>query len=321
MDTAVARRRLLAAALCSGFGGAAGAAPVLRLVVAGAAGSALDQYARRLAGPMGRHLGRTVVVDDRPGGSGLIALDAVARARPDGGTLLLAGLNALCIAPVLDARRRRDPRRELAPVSLVAVGYPLLLARLGLAAATLAELVALDRRGGEPLRCGAPALASVQHLAARQIELRSGLRLQHVAYVSQPQVLTDLIGGHLDVAIEFPSAATPLVTSGRLRALAVLGPTRKPALPDVPTAAEQGLDAIEAGGWLGLLGPAGLPAAQAQRIDVAVQAALDEPAVSAWIQANGSERMAPGPAAFQRHLDTELGRWGRLVAAAGLMPG
>jgi tripartite-type tricarboxylate transporter receptor subunit TctC len=101
----------------------------------------------------------------------------------------------------------------------------------------------------------------------------------------------------------------------------VLGPTRKPALPALPTAAEQGLDGIEAGGWIGLLGPAGLPAAVVRRLDAAVQAALDEPAIAAWMQANGSERMAPGPEAFARHLDAEFGRWGRLVAAAGLMPG
>lgn len=316
----IARRRLCAAAL----GGAALAAlparpqSVVRLVVAGSPGSTLDQYARRLAEPIGRRLGLTLVVDNRSGADGLLALEAAAQARADGRTLLLAGLNALCIAPGLDTRRALDPRRAFAPVSLVAAGYPLLLARASLPAATLGGLFALGRSRADPLRCGAPALASLQHLAAREVAQRGGLALNHVAYAAQSQVINDLVGGHIDLTVEFPGPTVALVQAKRLQALAVLGPTRKPALPELATAAEQGEAGLEAGGWAALLAPAGLPRHEALRWDAALQAALDEPALVGWMAANGSERLPAGPDALATLLDTELVRWGRLAAAAGL---
>lgn len=292
---------------------------VLQLVIPGAAGSVLDAYARRLSPLLQARLQSPVVVDNRPGANGALAAEAVMRAAADGHTLLLAGMNMLCIAPALGLTTGYDPRRDFEPISLVASGYPLVLVPTNHRHTTLDALLRSNALPGSAvLTVGNAGVGSVQHLAARQIETRTGLRMNHVPYVNAAQVMADLTGGHIDMAIEYASVAVPLLQSGRLRALAVLGPNRLPVLANVPTAMEQGVRNIEAAAWLGMLAPAGTPSAEVSRLNTALHQVVKQPEFEQWVTSNGSVVEASTPPAFATLIKTELERWSALISTTGI---
>lgn len=291
---------------------------VLRLVTAGAAGSVPDQYARRLAALLQPELGVTVVVDNRPGANGTLSVDALLRAPADGHTLLVAGSNVLCVTPALKLNTGYEPLRDMVPVGLVASGYPAVIVQPRLPVKTLVDLVAHARARSGGLRVGSPGVGSVQHLAAHQWQLQARVPLQHVPYTSAGAVLADLIGGHIDMAIEYASAAVPLLRAGRLKALAVLGTRRWPVLPDVSTAHEQGVTGIEAGAWLGVVARAGTATDVLDDLNRAIIHAAADAEFMAWVQNNGSEMRTGSRADFADLVQRDLGRWTRLVAAAGI---
>jgi tripartite-type tricarboxylate transporter receptor subunit TctC len=288
----------------------------IRVIVPGAAGSVPDVFVRRLSDHISRSLGQPVVVDNRPGANGVIGAEAAARAKPDGYTLLYGAVNVLSINPALFQRMPYDPVRDFAPISLIARGYPILLVNPQLPVKTMAEFIEYARARPGQVTYGSPGVGSLQHVSAELFEQLTGVEMVHVPYKSQPQVMTDLIGGQIDAAIEYPSTAVPQVKAGKVRALAIVGPKRKPAIPDVPTAAELGLPTFEAAGWAGFLVPAGTPRDIIARLNKAITAALGQPQFLEWIASNGTEAVPTTPEEFASYIKLEIAKWSKVVKVA-----
>ena len=288
----------------------------IRIIVPAAPGSVLDVGVRKLTDRLGRSLGQPVIVENRPGASGFIGAEAVARAKPDGYTILFGGTNIFCINPFIFAKLPYDPVRDFAPVALGARGNPIVLVNPKLPMKTLEEFIAYAKARPSQVTYGSPAVGSPQHITAALLEQLTGIQLVHVPYKNAPQVITDLIGGQIDAAIEYASVAAPHVTAGNVRALVIVGPRRKPVMPDVPTAAEAGLPAFDLAAWNGFVVPAGTPPEIVARLNKELVAALKQRDVVDWVNSLGSEVVASTPEEFASYMKAELGRWSKIVKDA-----
>ncbi|MDP3173533.1 MAG: tripartite tricarboxylate transporter substrate binding protein, partial [Phenylobacterium sp.] len=250
---------------------------------------------------------------------GLPAIDAVARAPADGNSLLMTGINTLCITPAMYPKQRIEPLRLFTPISLIARGYPLLLAHPHTAPNSRPTLMTSTASTAAELRFASPGVRSVQHLAGRMMQERTGLRLLYVQYANQAQAMQDLMAGHTDLSIEYGSVSVPLVKAGKLKALAVLGPQRNPALPDLMTAREQGIADMEVGAWAGMVAPDGTAPARIQRLRETLHRVMQEREFVAWVTGLGS---TPAPSSSQTFADViqhDSARWARQVVAAGMV--
>jgi len=288
----------------------------IRIIVPAAAGGVLDVGARRISDRLARSLGQPIIVDNRPGANGFIGAEAAARAKPDRYTVFYATSSILCINPALFPQLPYDPVRDFMPVVLVARGNPILLVNLKLPPRTLQEFIEYARARPGQVTYGSPAVGSAQHVAAELLEQLTGIEMVHVPYKNQPQVMTDLIGGQIDAAIEFGSVATPQVKAGKVRALVIVGPRRKPVIPEVPTAGEVGLPAFDLAAWNGYLVPAGTPPEIVAKLNKAIVAAVTEPDVVDWVASLGSEIVASTPEEFAAYIKVELTRWAKIVKDA-----
>ncbi len=317
----LSRRSLLAvmaAGTASGAAQGALAQPwpdrAIRLLVPVAPGGSVDPLARLIARHLGEVLGHPVVVENQAGAGGNLAFEAVARARPDGHTLL-AGWDSLAINPAIYPRVGFDPLRDFAPNIQTVRTAQVLVVRPNLPAATLADFTALTRRS--PISLGSPGNGSIGHLAAEMLKTRSGAEWTHVPYRGGGPAIQDLIAGHLDaVSLTLP-AVTEHVRGGRLRALAVTTATRAPSLPDVPTFIESGLEGLEVVSWQGLLAPAGTDPAIIARLNAEVRRILSQPEVAAQLAAQGFGVVAGTPEALAARLAADVPRWPGVVRAAG----
>lgn len=290
----------------------------IRFILPAAAGGVLDVIMRRLSDKLGRSLGQTIIVDNKPGANGLIGAEAAARAKPDGYTVLFAPSNVLCVNPALFAKLPYDPVRDFAPVTRGTRGNPILLVGLKFPAKTLAEFIEYAKAHPRQITYGTPAIGSPQHIAAKLLEQLTGIEMVHVPYKNQPQAMTDLIGGQIDAAIEFATVAAPHVTAGKIRALVVLGPHRKPIMPDVPSAAESGLPAFDLAPWNGFLVPAGTPPEFIARLNRELVAALTAPDFSEWMSSLGAEIVPDTPEEFAAFIKAEMSRWAKIVKEANI---
>lgn len=288
------RRALLGAAALALAAPARAQAPwpdrPVTLVVGYGAGGATDIIARSLAERMQPLLGQPMVVQNLTGAGGTIASDRVAKAAPDGNTILLIP-NAHAVAPGLYARLSYDTLGDFAPVYFVGHSANVLVVPAGAADADLAALAARGRAARQPLQTGSAALAGWQ--PAHQIMKEAlGLALEHVPYRSGPQGQTDLIAGRLDFMVSNVLEVAEHVRAGRLRALAVTSPTRSPLLPDVPSFVELGVPALQADSWFGVIAPRAAPAAALDRLHAAFAQAAAIPEVSARLRDLG---LIPAP--------------------------
>jgi tripartite-type tricarboxylate transporter receptor subunit TctC len=265
---------------------------------------------------MSRTVGQPIVVDNRAGANGFIGAEAAARAKPDGYTLVYGAINVLAINPALFSQMPYDPVRDFAPVSLMARGYPILIVNPSLPVKTVSEFIEYARARPGKVTYGSPGVGSVQHVATELLEQLTGVDLVHVPYKNQPQVMTDLIGGQLDAAVEYPSVAVPQIKAGKVRALVIVGPKRKPAIPDVPTAPEVGLPAFQAAGWAGFLVPTGTPREIVEKLNNAIIAALAQPQFLEWIAGNGTEAVPSTPEEFASYIKAETAKWSKVVKDA-----
>jgi tripartite-type tricarboxylate transporter receptor subunit TctC len=288
----------------------------IRIVVPAAAGSVPDVFVRRLSEHMSRTLEQPIIVDNRAGANGFIGAEAVARAKPDGYTVIYGAVNVLSINPALYSQMPYDPGRDFAPVSLIARGYPILIVNPSLPVKTLSEFIDYARDRPGKLTYGSPGVGSLQHIASELLEQLANVDLIHVPYKNQPQVMTDLIGGQLDAAVEYPSVAVPQIKAGKVRALVIVGPKRKPAIPEVPTAAEVGLPGFQAAGWAGFLVPAGTPREVIDKLNKAIIAALAQPQFLEWIAGNGTEALPSTPEEFASYIKAETAKWSKVVKDA-----
>ena len=290
----------------------------LRLIVPGAAGSPPDALARILAEPLAS-LGQPVVVESRPGAGGVTGLDAAAKAAPDGTTIAIGSAGGLAISPSLQPSMPYDTLRDLAPVTKLVWTTNVLVVRPDSPWRTLADVVSLGKQRPDALSCATAGTGTPSHLALELLRQRAGVRIVHVPFKGIPAGLTALMGGQVDIAFSGVATALPLVKAGKLRALASAGAQRLPALPDLPTIAEQGLQGYRLNEWYGLAAPSGTPPHVIARLARELARIVAEPDVRARLENLGLYPVdQPGPDAFAATLRVELPRWTQFVRDSGM---
>ncbi|MCO4862661.1 tripartite tricarboxylate transporter substrate binding protein [Cupriavidus sp. WGlv3] len=288
----------------------------VRMVLPYPAGGPTDLLARVVAVKMGESLGQGVVVDNKPGASGMIGAEAVARAAPDGYTIL-ANASLHVINPSIQPKMRYDAFKDFVPITQLA-DVPLVLV-VGNASPvkTVQDLIAYARREGGALNFGSAGNASAQHLAGESFKLAARVPMQHVPYKGSAPALTDLMGGQIQLMFDSMPSAMPFIKSGKLRAIAVTTPRRASALPDIPTVAESGLPGFDISTWYGLWAPRGTPAAVVKKLATHAAAALKRPDVRQQYADMGAEPVGSSPADFARYNAAEGRKWAEIVRRSG----
>ncbi|RSZ33232.1 MULTISPECIES: tripartite tricarboxylate transporter substrate binding protein [unclassified Variovorax] len=280
-------------------------------------GGPSDALARIVAPRMQAALGQPLVIDARVGAGGNIGTDAVAKARPDGYTLLLSSSGPLAISPWLYPKLPYNPLKDLAPVvQLAAVPLVLEVNEASPARSAAAFLSMLKANPGK-YSFGSSGNGTPQHLSAALLGSLAGVTATHVPYKGQAPMANDLMGGQIDFAIDSMVSAMPNLATGRLRALAVTSRKRSPLLPEVPTLEEAGVPGYEALAWYGLLAPAGTPRAIVDKLNEAARKALDTPAVREQIARLGSAPVHATPEQFGAFIKAEHDKWGPIVKSTG----
>lgn len=289
----------------------------LRIVVPFGAGGVADLTARTVAQKMSEGLGQSVVIDNRPGAGGIVAAEIVAKAEPDGYTLLLMS-NANAVSAGLFKSLPFDPVKDFTPVSLMGTFDLAVVTSSESRFKTWSELLAWAKANPGKLNIGSINIGSTQHLTAELFKSAAGIDAQVVPFNGTPAVMTALRGGQVDVAVEVLSPVLPQIKGGALRALAVTGATRSAALPDVPTAKEEGVPQLVSSSWNGLAVPAKTPAAIVERLNKEVNAALKNPSVQQkLIELNVTPHPSTVPQA-QDWLKLEIKRWSEVIKRAGI---
>jgi tripartite-type tricarboxylate transporter receptor subunit TctC len=309
------RRAALAAGLAIA-GAAHGQDRPLHLVVGYPAGAGLDAVARLLADKLRESLGRTVIVDNKPGASGIIANMAVKAAAPDGDTLLLTPLANMAAFPHSYAKLDYDPFKDYAPVAHIGAFQLGLGVGPKVAARTLAEYVALVKQGGEYANFSSAATGSLPHFFGLLFARTAGLDMTYVPYKGTAQVLPALLAGEIPAAILPLTDLGPLAQAGKLRILASSGDRRAPRYPDVPTFKESGYD-IEGSAWYGLFAPAGTSQSIIDALAAAAGSAIRQPDIRQRLEPLGFEVTGLGPAEMGRILREDYDKWGPVIRASG----
>ena len=310
------RRRLLAIAVLS-MPLAAAAFPdkTIEWVVPYPAGGGSDVVARTLAEPMGKALGQTIVVNNKPGAATNIGADYVAKAKADGHVMLTADTATLAANPSLYAKLPYDPEKDFAPIGLMARFPMLLVVNASVPARTLAEFTAWARRQPDGVNYATPGSGSPHHLATELFRERSGLKLTHVPYRGAAPAVQDVIGGQVPFMFADTASAYPHIQSGKLRAIGVASPKRVSGFDTVPTLAEQGLKDFEAYAWQGLVVPAATPPEAVAALSKALVASLGTTAVKARFQTLGLEALSSTPAQMAAYAKSERAKWGQVIRA------
>jgi Uncharacterized protein conserved in bacteria len=320
----IPRRRLVAAATLLPLAGAVRAqgnfpSKPITLVVPFAPGGVADLTARAVAEPMARSLGQSIVVDNRPSAGSIVASQAVARAAPDGHTLLLmSNSNALSVS--LFKKLPYDTLRDFAPVGLLGVFDIGLFVPAGSRFSRLQDLIAYAKANPGKLTIATISAGSTQHLAAEMFKREAGIDALVVPYKGTPAVVSALRGGEADVAFEILAPVLGQVGGGVLRALAVSSDKRNPALPQVPTVQESGVLRYAVASWNALAVPAATPAAVIARLNQAAREAVATPAVQQRLGVLGVRLASGTPAQLGDLLKSEIAHWGTVIRAAGIQP-
>jgi tripartite-type tricarboxylate transporter receptor subunit TctC len=320
------RRTLLvsaAASLCAfsaAFAQSADAYPAkpIKWIVPFPPAGAMDTMARTLGEHMGRQLGQTFVIENRPGAGGNIGADAVARAAPDGYTMLIVA-NGMAVNKFLYGKLTYDPVKNFTPVSLLAVVPNVLVTNAAQSKAkTVTEVIAQAKA-----RPGAVTFASAGngtsiHLAGELFASMAQVDMLHVPYKGSGPAVTDLIGGQVDTMFDSVTSAAPHIRSGKLRAIAVTTTRRSSVLPEVPTIAESGLPGYELSPWFAVYMPAGTPRPIVDSMNAALREAMKLPEVKARFAAIGAEPIGSTPQQLEAHLAAEMAKWGKIIQDRGI---
>ncbi len=291
----------------------------LRLVVSFAPGGANDLLGRAIAAQIGEGLGQPVLVENRAGAGGAVGTESVARAQPDGHTLLLGTASAFAIIPNL-SKPPYDPVRDFAPIAPFATLNYVVLAHPRVPARSVAELVALARRSPGRLNFASSGNGSAPHLAVELFMSMAGVKMTHVPYKGGSPALAALMSGEVDLMFDTFITAQPHVKSGRTRPLAVTSARRAATFPDLPTVAESGLPGYESGNWFALFAPAGTPGPVVDRLAREVARAGALPAFRERLLAQGAEPLAGTPESLAALVRSESARYAKLIREAGIRP-
>lgn len=290
----------------------------IRIIVGYGPGSALEVPARAIADQVGARLGTTLVIESRPGGGGVLGSELVARAAPDGHTLVMGGAGSHGVTPAVKRHLPFDMERDFTAIARIAEFPVLMMVSPALPVQTLQDFVALAKARPGQLNFGSSGVGTSLHLTGEMLRLRTGIELTHVPYRGSSAVSTALIAGEIQISFDALPAVAGLVSAGRVRAIAVTTEARLRELPDVPTAAEAGLPDFVVTSWVGPFGPAGMSPATVDQLSRAfVEAALSEEG-SARLRALGATPVGEGAAAFDAFWRRDMARWKKVVREANV---
>jgi tripartite-type tricarboxylate transporter receptor subunit TctC len=286
------------------------------MVVPQAAGSATDNLARLLSPELARELGQPLVVENRPGGALTVGIDAVAKAAPDGYTIGLGPVGALAITRHMVAKLPYDIERDLQPVAVVGYSHMLLAVSPSLPVRSVRELIELAKKNPGKLFNASSSNGSPGHVAGELFKYMTGTDIVHVPYKGGASAIADLIAGNVQLMFESTNSISPHVKAGRVRALAVSGAHRSAAFPELPTVGET-VPGYEVTAWSGVIAPAGLPRPVLDRLNAAVNAAVEAPEVKARLAQLGSEGGGGTPEQFAELIRRDSAKWAEVVRRSG----
>ncbi len=289
----------------------------IRIVVPTGAGGITDIVARIVGARLSERVGQPVMIDNRPGASGIIGTEVAARAAPDGYTLLMV-YPSHPVNPTLKKQLPYDTLRDFTGITTLTTVSLVLLVPPSLPVKNVQELIALAKK--DRVTFASVGAGSLAHLGAELFRSRTGIELTHVPYRSAPAAQQALMSGEVMVFFDTPITAVPLVRDGRLRTLGVSTLTRSPLLPDVPTIAEAGVPGYEVLGWNGILVPSATPMPVVEKLNTELRAVLAEPDIRAKLEQQGAEPAPMEQAAFARLIRDDVDKWGELIRAAGIQP-
>jgi tripartite-type tricarboxylate transporter receptor subunit TctC len=290
----------------------------IRIVVGFAPGGFTDVLARMVGQKLQERFGQAVIVDNKPGAAGTLGADLVAKAKPDGYTLLLGHSNSNSVAPALYPKLPYDVVRDFSPIVRLASTPMLLTVHPGLPAKDVPSFVALARSKPNGLTFASSGSGSAQHLGAARFMVATKTTMTHVPYKGSGQAIVDLLSGNVDLNFESPPNVLPHYKAGKLKVLAITSAKRSALLPDVPTLAEAGVPNAEVHQWFAVLGPAGMPPAIVQRLNTEINAILKLPETQEKINAQGGEIIGGTPKDFADFLVKDVAAWTKLVQEAGI---
>jgi hypothetical protein len=309
---------LFAAALAAAAPAFAWPERPVRVVVPAPPGSSLDVIIRGLAEPLRLRWGQPLVVENKAGAGGMIGMDAVAKAPPDGHVLGIGFNGPIAFGPFMYRKMPYDPARHLMPVVLTTSQPNVLAVSASIPANTVPEFVAWARRQGDALNYGSVGAGSSSHLTMELFRRTAGFQATHVAYNGSPPAATSLAAGDTQALMTVAPALLPMVQSGRIKLLGATSTKRSEVLKDVPTLAEQGYPGFEALAWNGLFAPAGTPAELVRKIAADVDAVLRDPAMREALAKQGLVAGGGTPAEFGAFIEAESRKWGAIIRDAGI---
>jgi tripartite-type tricarboxylate transporter receptor subunit TctC len=289
----------------------------VRLIVPFAAGGSTDIMGRLIAQKLTALWGQQVVVDNRPGGSTVIGTDIVAKSAPDGHTLLVTPA-PFTIVPSLLKKLPYDPAKDFEPITLINTTPLVVIVHPGVPAKNIKELIALARAKPNVLNFGSSGSGGSNHLAGELFNAMANVKITHVPYKGNGPAMTDLLGGHIDMAYNGLTSALQHIKTGKLRALGVTSLKRTAALPDMPTLDEQGLKGFQAVAWNGLTGPAGTPKAAVERTASDVARLMKSAELAEYLKREGSDPVGSTTAEYTAFLRDEIIKWKKVIERAGI---
>ena len=307
---------LAAAALCGSAQAQSYPTKPVTIVVPFAPGGATDIMARQLAERLHKRLGQPVIVENKPGAGTMIASEYVAKAAPDGHTVLLAA-SSLGFAPSLYSQVRYDTVKDFTPISLVASVVHVLEVHPSVPAKNVTELIAWIKANPAKANYGSVGAGTSTHLESELFNTMAGVKMTHVPYKGSAPALMDLVGGNLQVMFDAWASSGPFVKEGKARLLAVTTAQRSKILPDVPTVAESGLPGYEAMPWLGFVAPAATPAAAVKRFHAELMEVLKDPEVQAKFNSLGLDIIGNTPQEFGEFIKKDIVKWAKVIKDSG----
>jgi tripartite-type tricarboxylate transporter receptor subunit TctC len=292
---------------------------IIRIIVPFTPGGSNDVVAREIANGLQVNLNQTVVVENKPGGGGVIAYSYVAKSPPDGYVMLVAPAS-FTMGPHLSRNPLYNPVTEFAPINLVADVPFVMVVPPGVPAHTVKEFIELAKKSPNKLTFGSVGVGTPQHLGGELFKMHAGVDLIHVPFRGATAVMPDLLAGRIDMFIGAVNSLLPLIRDGKLRALAAAGSKRIASLPDIPTMSEAGVSGFEVGSAVGLVAPAGTPSDVVATLNREIAKIIATPGFHQRMAAIGVDVLGTTPAAYRKIISDDYAKWGKVVAAAGLKP-
>jgi len=290
----------------------------ITMVVPFTAGTTSDVVGRALGDHLGKSLGQSIVIENRGGAGGNIGAGAVAKAQPDGYTILLATTGQAATNKLMYSDMPFDPQRDFAPIVLIGKSPVIVVAGLQSPAKSLQEAIDFAKSNPDKLTVGFPGNGTLGHITGVLLQQRTGIKMAQAQYRGTTQIISDLLGGHIDVAMDSMAAYVPNIQEGKLRALAIAGASRWPGLPDVPTVAESGLPGFEASVWYALLAPAGIPSDIVTKLNAATNEFLTTDRAREMFATLGVEKAGGKPEDLNTFVASEIAKWTPIIRSADI---